>query len=220
MAFWSPIDWDEPQRYLTEKHDSFPKSPADGRWRDIIQGERDKGPEHGNYSGWTVKNLLAKIDEVLQGKQPEMALIMIGTNDISGGRVPPSYEDDLQQVVEKCLAANCIPILNTIPPRHGHQDAVRQVNEIVRRTAKKYHTPLVDYHAAISKLRPEGTWQGTIISGDGVHPTAGKTNVYTEENMKSSGYALRNWLNFLTVREVYFRVLHPGKVLHRGKTDR
>ena len=57
--------------------------------------------------------------------------------------------------------------------------------------------------------RPGRTWDGTLISEDGVHPTAGATQVYSDENLCSSGSALRNWLNFLTVRESYFRVLHP-----------
>jgi lysophospholipase L1-like esterase len=208
MAFWTPIDWDEPQQYLTAD-DGLPKTPPGKRWRDVIQGERDKGPEHGNYSGWTVKDVLAAIDGVLERAKPEMAIIMVGTNDISGGSVPDSYEADLEKVVEKCLAAHCIPILNTIPPRRGHEQVVEEANKVVRRIAKEKHVPLVDYHAEILRLRPNGSWQGTLISEDGVHPTGGETNVYTPENVRNCGYALRNWLNFLAVREVYFRVLYP-----------
>jgi len=47
----------------------------------------------------------------------------------------------------------------------------------------------------------------TILSIQGC--SGGKTNVYTEENMKTCGYALRNWIDFLAVREVYFRVIAP-----------
>ncbi|MCA9072439.1 MAG: SGNH/GDSL hydrolase family protein, partial [Planctomycetaceae bacterium] len=148
--------------------------------------------------------------------KPEIAMIMVGTNDISGGSVPKSYEADLEKVVEKCLAAHCVPILNTIPPRRGREKAVREINQIIKSTAKKNHIPLVDYHAETLKRRPNDSWQGTLISKDGVHPTGGKTNVYTEENLKNCGYALRNWLNFLAVREVYFRVLHTKDDNSRG----
>ncbi len=96
MAFWTPIGWDEPQPYLKED-DGLPKTPPGKRWRDLIQGERDKGPKHGNYSGWTVKNVLGVIDSVLKSNKPEMAIIMVGTNDISGGSVPKSYEADLEK---------------------------------------------------------------------------------------------------------------------------
>jgi hypothetical protein len=42
-----------------------------------------------------------------------------------------------------------------------------------------------------------------------VHPSAGKTADYSEENLKVDGYALRNYVTFLKYREVYFQVLHP-----------
>jgi len=208
MAFWSPIGWDEADKYL-KKDDGLPKRPEGKRWRDTLKGFRDKGPKHGNYSGWRVGNVLKAIDAVLAQKRPEMAIIMVGTNDISGGNVPGSYRPGLEQIVRKCLAAHCIPILNTIPPRRGRQDAVEGANEVIRAVAKQFKVPLADYHAACLRLRPGDSWDGTIISRDGVHPSGGKSNVYTDENMKVCGYALRNWVNFLAVREVYFRVIAP-----------
>lgn len=210
MAFWTPIGWDEPDQHLT-KDDGLPKRPENSRWRDTIQGTRDKGPEHGNCSGWRVGDVLKAMDAVLAKQKPAAAIIMIGTNDISGGKVPDSYRDGLEKIVDKCLAAHCVPILNTIPPRRDRTDAVAEANRIIREVAKAKKAPLVDYHAECLRLRPGDTWQKTIIADDGVHPTGGATNVYTEENMKDSGYALRNWLNFLAVREVYFRVLAEKK---------
>jgi len=35
MAFWSPLGWDDPQRFLNQ-NDGLPKTPAKGRWRDTI----------------------------------------------------------------------------------------------------------------------------------------------------------------------------------------
>ena len=206
MAFWSPIGWDEPDQYLT-KDDGLPKRPENSRWRDTIKGTRDKGAEHGNYSGWRVENVLKAMDAVLTRAKPEAAIIMIGTNDIAGGKVPDGYRAGLEKIVDNCLAAHCVPILNTLPPRRDRTEAVNEANRIIREVAKQKKTPLVDYYAECLRLRPDTTWDKTIISDDGVHPTGGKTNIYTEDNMKVSGYALRNWLNFLAVREVYFRVL-------------
>ncbi len=206
MAFWSPIGWDEVDKYLAED-DGLPKRPSDGRWRDVLRGMKAKGPAQGNYSGWRVGNVLAAMDNVLKREKPEAAIIMVGTNDISGGKVPDSYRPGLEKIVQKCLDAGCVPILNTIPPRRDHQAAVDQANKIVRAVARRHRVPLVDYHAACLRLRPGNSWDGTLISDDGVHPTGGRTNVYTEANMKNCGYALRNWVNFLAVRELYFRVL-------------
>jgi hypothetical protein len=208
MAFWSPLGWDYPDKYLV-RDDGLPKTPPNARWRDVILGTRDKGSEFANDSGWRVGQLMEAVDGVLARQQAEIALIMIGTNDITGNEVPPEYARQLELVVEKCLAAGCIPILNTIPPRRDHEEAVALANQQIRDVAKRRQVPLVDYHAECLARRPAHAWDGTLISGDGIHPTAGETNVYTEENLLVSGYALRNWLNYLMVREIYFRVLHP-----------
>jgi len=208
MAFWTPIGWDEPDAYLT-KDDGMPKRPKEKRWRDTLQGFRAKGGEQGNYSGWRVGDVLGAMDPVLKRERPEAAIIMVGTNDISGGSVPADYRAGLEKIVQKCLDAHCVPILNTIPPRVGHDAAVEAANRIVREVAHARAVPLADFHSECLRLRPGKSWQGTIISDDGVHPSGGKNNVYTEENMKVCGYALRNWVNFLAVREVYFRVLAP-----------
>jgi lysophospholipase L1-like esterase len=206
MAFWTPIGWDEPDAYLT-KDDGMPKRPKQKRWRDALKGFRAKGGEEGNYSGWRVGDVLQAMDAVLKRERPEAAIIMVGTNDISGGSVPSDYRAGLKTIVQKCLDAHCIPILNTIPPRVGHDDSVESANRIIRETARDCKVPLADYHAQCLRLRPGQSWQKTILSEDGVHPSGGKVNVYTDENMKQCGYALRNWVNFLAVREVYFRVL-------------
>ncbi len=214
MAFWSPIGWDDPQQYLAVD-DGLPKQPANARWRDYVKGTRDKGPQFANYSGWRVGQLLKAMDAVLEREKPEVAIIMIGTNDISGGRVPDGYRDDLEQVINKCLAAHCLPILNTIPPRRGLDEAVDNANQIIRDLAKERNVPLADFHAECLRLRPGDTWDGTLISQDGVHPSGGKSNVYTEENMKNCGYALRNWVNFLVLRQLYFHVLNVDDAQRR-----
>lgn len=209
MAFWAPMDWSDPTPFIAID-DGLPKSPVNKRWRDIIKGTRAKGSQHGNYSGWTVGQMLKAMDKVLEKEKPEVAVIMIGTNDISGGRVPARYGAHLEEAIKKCLDAHCIPILNTIPPRRNREKAVAVTNAIIRATAKKFNVPLADFHQACVRLQPDGTWDGTVIAKDGVHPSGGKSNVYTEDNMKQCGYALRNWVNFLVLRQLHFRVLHPS----------
>lgn len=206
MAFWSPIGWTYPDQHLT-KDDGLPKKPADKRWRDIILGVKAKGPAEGNYSGWRVGNLLKVIDPVLAKRKPAMAIIMLGTNDMDAG---PKYRKGLTDIVKKCMAARCIPILNTIPPRRGRMETVRQINKVIKEIAKKHKVPLVDYCEAILKRRPGNSWDGTLISKDGVHPSGGKNHDYSEANLTESGYALRTWVNWCMVRQVYFRVMHPA----------
>ncbi len=207
MAFWSPLGWSDPTSFLTD--DGLPKHPKNKRWRDWVVGTRDKGSKFGNYSGWRVGNALKAIDEVIRRDQPEVAIVMLGTNDIAGGKVPQGYEAGLEQIVDKCLAVGCVPILNTIPPRRDREEVVHAANAIIRKLTARKKIPLADFHAAIVERRPGNSWDGTLISKDGVHPSGGKTQDYSPENLKTCGYALRNWVNFLALRQVYFRVLHP-----------
>ena len=211
LAFWSPLGWDDPEKYLPED-DGLPTKPADKRWREVILGVRDKGAEHGNDGGWRVENILAVLDKVLKEKRPEVAVIMVGTNDVRGNRVPDNYAPGVEKIVDKCLAAHCIPMLTTIPPMRGHDRAVGEANTILKKLAAEKQIPLIDYHAAILERRPEQTWDKTLISDDGVHPSAHKTNDYSAENLQVDGYALRNWVTFLKYREVYFHVLHPEEI--------
>jgi lysophospholipase L1-like esterase len=210
MAFWKPFSWSDPDAFLPD--DGLPKKPAGARWRDTLKGagNEGKGGEAGNYSGWTAAQLLKAVPSALARNKPEAAIIMIGTNDSRGNKLRPGYAEELAKIVQLCLDAHCVPILSTIPPMRGCPDSVAEANKIVQALAAKQNLPLVDYHAAILKHAPDGKWDGTLISGDGVHPSGGDTQDFSKENLAKSGYALRNYVSFLGYREVYFKVLHPA----------
>lgn len=206
-AFWEPIGWMEPDAYL-KGDDGFPKKPT-RRWRDTLKGFKAKGGDNGNYSGWRVGNVLGVIDKVLARDEPEAAIIMIGTNDMTAD---DRYREGLEQIVQKCIDAHCIPILNTIPPRRGRVETCEAINAVINEVAQKYKVPLVDFYGEIMKRRPGTSWDGTLISKDGVHPSGTETGNFSEANLRNGGYALRTWSNFLMVREVYFRIMSAPKV--------
>jgi lysophospholipase L1-like esterase len=209
-AFWCAVGWDDAEKYL-KGDDGLPVKAGEKRWRDVFKGYQAKGPEHANYSGWTSGQLLQAIGAVLKRENPEAAIVMIGTNDIAGGKPGPEYRKNLEQIVQKCLDAHCIPVLNTIPPRRDRMDAVEAANAVVKEVAAKFKVPLADYCGEVLKRQPGKAWDGTLMDQDGVHPSGGEVNVYTEENLKASGYALRNWANFLVLRELWCRILSKPK---------
>ncbi len=207
MAFWSIMSWGDPSPFLAD--DDMPKKPAGKQWKNVISGARDKGGNNGNGSGWKVGNLLKVIDKVIAEKKPEVALIMIGTNDVRGNKVPGNYESGLETIIQKLIAAHCVPILSTIPPMRGKKEDVDGANAIVKKLAAKHNLPLIDFHKEIID-RVGDKWDGTLVSGDGVHPSGppkGQGSKFTEENLKKSGYMLRTFLSFAKFREVSFRAL-------------
>jgi hypothetical protein len=153
--------------------------------------------------------------EVVKKYNPQMAVVMLGTNDVNGGRTPAQYKADMSKVVDLIIGNGTIPILSTIPPIRGKDDAVKAFNAVLAEIVREKKIPLIDYYAEIVKRRPTD-WMGTLISDDGVHPTgdhagAGPGSEPTEENLKNSGQLLRGVLSVRKIAEVKAKVLDGAK---------
>lgn len=186
---------------------------------------RWKGTEFGSDGGKTVRWAEQHVDAWLKKLNPEAALIMFGTNDLNQLK-SDEYDAGLRSVVKKCLDNGTIVILSTIPPRHGQLEKSKQFAEIARKVAADLKVPLIDYQAEILKRRP-ADWDGaeqfkdrkdvydvpTLVSGDGVHPSAPKQydNDYSDKALRSSGYNLRAYLTLTTYADVIANVLRPTK---------
>ena len=179
-------------------------------WRDW------KGPEYGNEGGQTVRWALDNVSGWLRKLNPEVALIMFGSNDLNSVRAS-EYRDKLRDVSRRCLENGTVVILSTIPPRHGFLEKSQEFAAAARGVAKELALPLIDYHAEILKHRPTD-WDGaadsfrdyegydvpTLLSRDGVHPSAPKKfqDDYSPEGLRSHGYNLRNYLVLMKYAEV------------------
>ena len=180
-----------------------------------------KGPEFGNQGGQTIRWAERHIDRWLKELNPEVALIMFGSNDLRRVSLE-EYTSKTRTVVKKCLDNGTVVILSTIPPRHGRVDESARFAEAVRKIAEELHVPLIDYHAEILRRRPND-WDGaadsfrqykgydvpTLIARDGVHPSNPKRyrNDYSAEGLRNNGFALRNYLTLMMYAEVITRVL-------------
>jgi hypothetical protein len=188
-------------------------------WRDW------RGPAFGNEGRMTIRWADANVEKWLKKLNPEVAVIMFGTNDLTA--VPlAEYEKKVRSVVKRCLDNGTVVILTTIPPRSGLLEKSKQYAEAVRKVAKELHVPLCDYHAAILERRPDD-WDGaapkfkkyetyevpTLISTDGVHPSnpVKYANDYSAEGLKSNGFVLRNYITMRSYAEVIRRVLAEKK---------
>jgi hypothetical protein len=180
-----------------------------------------KGPEFGNQGRMTIRWADQNVDKWLQDLNPEVALMMFGTNDL-GSLDVAEYETKMRQVVQKCLDNGTILILSTLPPKHGQAEKAAAFADAVRRIAREMQLPLTDYHAEILKRRPDD-WDGasdafreyqgydvpTLIARDGVHPSNPQeyANDYSDEALRKNGFSLRNYLTLLKYAEVIEKVL-------------
>jgi lysophospholipase L1-like esterase len=222
MAYWSPLA-SPPKNMPPEMaaaHELVKKHMKPECW------SKWKGPGFGSNGSMTIRWAHDNVDRWLEKLNPEVALIMFGTNDL--GQVPlKEYEEKTRAVVARCLKNGTVVILSTIPPRSGRLEQARQYAEVVRRIARDEKVPLIDYFAEVVKRRP-GDWDGalpkfkdtpgseyevpTLIARDGVHPSnPAKYRDYSDESLRSNGYALRNYLSLLAYADVIRKVLRPSR---------
>lgn len=212
LAFWTPLKYarvDAPpgMEQAFRRVDAYLRSEC---WRDW------KGPDFGNQggqtAGWADRNVAAWLEKL----DPEVALIMFGSNDLREVAID-QYRNQLRSVVEKCLGRGTVVILSTIPPRHGFEAKAAAYADAARQVAREMAVPLVDYHAEILRRRPDD-WDGaseafrahegydvpTLIGRDGVHPSLPKRyqDRYSLEALRSSGFNLRSYLVLMKYAEV------------------
>ncbi len=175
------------------------------------------------------------VDNWLKKLNPEVVVIMFGTNDL-GQLDEKEYVGKTRDVVQRCLDNGTIVILNTIPPRSGLLDKSRKFADAVKGLGKELKVPVVDYFGEVLKRRPDD-WDGalpkfkdtpggeyevpTLIARDGVHPSYPKKyQSYDNEGLSHNGYALRNYLVLRGYDAVIGQVLDAGGDLAKAVSFR
>jgi lysophospholipase L1-like esterase len=153
------------------------------------------------------KGGLPSLAEIIKKYNPQLALYMLGTNDISANRPVGAYIADVEKAVDALLANGTVVIVSTLPPYRGKPKQVEEYNAALRELAKKKQIALVDLHAEM-KERAGADMEKNYLSNDGVHLSFPQANgPATEENLKKSGYLLRCYLAVHKGMEVKAKVL-------------
>ncbi|MBW3625954.1 MAG: cellulase family glycosylhydrolase, partial [Armatimonadetes bacterium] len=156
---------------FTDGYTADPRTLADlDRFRERVPAfvAEWKGEAHGNVSGWRITRALPLLPQFLRQDNPEVALIMFGTNDMNHGTAEEvGFEMNLENFVQQVMSNGTVPILSTLPPKKGMDRQVAAFNTIIKRVANNYHLPLMDYNGAMIRRRP-ASWYRTLIIGDGV----------------------------------------------------
>ena len=143
---------------------------------------------HAGYSGYTIKQNsgFGSLYDVLKQKnavkqaQPDIVLLIIGTNDMNGNRPTSECEQDLRDLVDYILSdmpSDGMLFLSTIPELGGgmfggggdRSSQIASYNAAVKKVAEEYNSKgkrvtFADIHGCLN---------GTADLGDGVHPNAG-----------------------------------------------
>jgi hypothetical protein len=179
--------------------------PAGGRSYTACSGIRSEEMLAGG------KQKMPPLAKILETYQPQLVVLMLGTNDAGAQRKVEAFSADMEKCVDQILAAHAVCILSTIPPHPGQMQLAKSYNEALRKLAKARSLPLIDYEKEILKRRPDD-WNGTLLQKNDVHPTANQggasaATAPTAENLRNSGYLLRSWLSVQKIAEVKAKVL-------------
>lgn len=154
---------------------------------------------------------LLPLDDIVKKYNPQIAIVMLGTNDAWQGRPANEFASDMNRLLRRLLENGTVPVLSTIPPMIPAPELGDQYNAELWKLAEHHKLPLIDFHGEIVGRRPDGSWNGAILNKDDPHPTASRVGVTpesepTEENLRESGYLLRGWLSVRKLAEVKSRV--------------
>ena len=210
--------------YLRYGKDRSPEQLAVCRWmkadiRDKSSGiwlsydDQPSGRSHTAASGVTTaqfleggKGGLPKLDDIIRLHNPQVACVLLGTNDLNS-QTSEVFAKNLESIIVKLLANKTIPVITTVPPRRGKDALVLQFNESVWKLCEKHKIPVIDYHGEIMMRRPND-WDGKLISKDGVHPSAIESaGPASEANLKEGGYLLLGWATLNKMMEIKREVI-------------
>ncbi|MGV3527872.1 MAG: GDSL-type esterase/lipase family protein [Flavisolibacter sp.] len=148
-------------------------------------------------NGNNTDNLLKRLDRDVLSRDPDLVILMVGTNDMMHPNKSLSiqqYESNYQQLIDR-IHKKAHLILMTIPPIYtpyvikrkpqfnGDEKALQSrmdsANQVICHLAEKNHLPLIDMHHILlacggANTEKDGLFQNESNFGiaDGVHPVA------------------------------------------------
>lgn len=185
-----------------------------------------KGPSFGNQGSMTIRWAKENVSDWLSKLNPEVAVIMFGSNDVAQMDAN-EYEKAVREVVAACLTNGTIVLLTTAPVQSSKMEKCLEFANAIRKIASDTNVPLIDYYDEILKRRPND-WDGaaasfkdtpggtyevpTLISKDGVHPSNPKSylNDFSNDGLDRNGYGLRNYLTMMAYADVIREILSPA----------
>jgi hypothetical protein len=156
----------------------------------------------------------------------QFAVLMLGTNDAKQGVGTSTFITNLTSIVNVLEGQRIVVILSTIPPNAAYNNTVIMYNSAIRSYAQSAGLPLIDFYSEILDRAPGTTWENTLISSDGTHPSASgggynsASNPYTPDGNPATlttgdaalnvGYLLRSWLTIQKLGEVEQNIVNAS----------
>jgi hypothetical protein len=149
---------------------------------------------------------LSPLENEIRLTHPSIALIMLGTNDISFNVPAGTFENNLLQIGQLALRDGVIPVFSSVPnhPYGGPGNVTRmyQFNQIISNVATALDVPFWNYWAALQSLPNAG------LSADSVHPSVYPGGAgYLTTPALNYGFNMRNLTAVEVLQELKYTVI-------------
>lgn len=104
----------------------------------------------------------------LLGRDPDVVVVLAGTNDVLQDRPAAEAASKLGMIVARVRAAGARPVIGTVPPFDRNPQGAAALNRELRRLARARDVPVIDFY---SVLVGEGGRYRPGLSRDGLHPS-------------------------------------------------
>jgi len=128
-------------------------------------------------NGETVNDLLKRIDRDVINFKPNITFITIGGNDANSGMPLDEYRTSLEDIIDKLVNIDCLPILQTYycPIYEEMSDTFQnfpEFMEIKRTISAERQIPLIDQYKFFSALykNDKNTYSELMLDGLHVNP--------------------------------------------------
>jgi lysophospholipase L1-like esterase len=169
--------------------------PALAAAKSISTGETEV--INAGIGGNNTVDLLARMDKDCLQHQPQLVILMVGTNDMNSRKYIPlaDYEKNLQAMIDaikkaksKILLMNLLPVYEPyLMTRHkpefyapeGHSGRLAQMNALIKKVAGRNRIAFLDLHHIFQTVGNIGLDADSLLQNeansnktDGLHPTA------------------------------------------------
>jgi hypothetical protein len=161
---------------------------------------------------------LTPLENEIHVTHPSVALILIGTNDVTLNVSPAMFQANLLRIGQLALANGVIPVFSSLPQHlYGGLASVAlglQFDQIISNVAGALDVPFWNYWAALQNLPNAG------ISADLVHPSVypGGAGIFTPQAL-AYGYNMRNLTAVEVLQEIKGTVIDGTGVVPTQPTQ-
>ncbi|MBC8170494.1 MAG: PKD domain-containing protein, partial [Anaerolineae bacterium] len=128
-------------------------------------------------------------------------VISIGLRDVQNGTDPEAFRADFNTLLQSAIDRGVAPVVLTIYPRPGSEDAIKAINEVIIEVANDRQAPVINIWRAFNEIG------ASALDGNNPSVGGGDADVITADTINTFGENTRNYLLLTVLSQIRQLVL-------------